>query len=88
MSTFLFWILIIVFFLLQSWLCFRCRIDFLRWLPVVFAGILEGILWCSFYVKPRFSAYVIAVNGLKLLSALLLAWIIYGIVNYVQKHRK
>ena len=81
-------IVTVTVFAVQLLACFRCR-TILRYAPVGCLGVAEGLLWGFFYlVKPAFSVYIIGLIGLYWLGAGCVAWLVYGIVRFVQKRRK
>ena len=75
-------------FVVQLVLCLGCR-NVLRFAPVGVLAMMELGLWGSFFlIRPGFYAFYFGMVGLVWLAAAGLAWLIFGIVQLVQKRRK
>ena len=89
-------ILAIAFFAVQLLLCFKGKNKWAK-RSILLIGIAgELILWLCFLASPdpmlepgiAFTAYILAAVGLIWLAAMLLAWVVYGVVKTIQKRRK
>ena len=81
-------VIALVIFGVQLLLCIRCK-NVLRFSVIGVLTALEVVLWGYFFlIRPGFYAYLLGLLGIFWVAGAVLAWMVYGIVQLVQKRRK
>lgn len=74
----------VILLLVQVAICYNCRT--LSWQAVlpILLGLTTAGMWISFFLKPKFTSYILGLICLVWMAAVLLGW---GIMTVVKKRQ-